>query len=113
MKRELTCICCPLGCLLTVELDGSNILAISGYTCKRGKEYAETECTNPVRVVTSTVMNENGKPIPVKTDRAIAKEHIFDCMKILNGTVITKPVKIGDVVLSDVFGSNIIVTSEH
>lgn len=113
MKRELTCICCPLGCRLTAELDGGNILKISGYTCKRGKEYAETECTNPVRTVTSTVMDKNGRPIPVKTDRAIPKEHIFDCMKLLNAAVIENPVEIGDVILTDVFGSNIIVTSNH
>ena len=51
--RSLTCIICPRGCLLEVEL-GENI-AVSGNLCPRGKVYAENECTNPQRTVTSTV----------------------------------------------------------
>ena len=112
MKRELTCICCPLGCRIEAELDGKKIISIKGNTCKRGAEYAESECINPVRVVTSTVMTQNGTPVPVKTDRPIPKEKIFDCMKIINNTVISAPAKIGDIVCRDVFGSNIIVTAE-
>lgn len=113
MKRELTCICCPLGCDLEVELDGKNIVSITGYTCPRGKAYAESECTNPVRVVTSTVMSESGVPIPVKTDRPIAKEEMFECMRKINGAVVKTPVKIGDVLIENVCGSNIIATAEH
>ena len=34
-KRELTCIVCPLGCAVTVEMEGTEILSITGHTCKR------------------------------------------------------------------------------
>ena len=40
MEKHLTCICCPLGCRITVLLDGNEIANISGNTCKRGEEYA-------------------------------------------------------------------------
>lgn len=110
MKRELTCIYCPLGCRITAEIENGKILSVRGFMCKRGKEYAETECTNPVRVVTSTVKTADGEPVPVKTDRAIPKSEIFECMKIINGIEAKKPIKIGDVLKENVFGSNIVAT---
>ena len=33
--RELTCINCPLGCQLTVTIDGANV-NVTGNTCPRG-----------------------------------------------------------------------------
>ena len=52
---ELTCIVCPMGCRMTVELsDGGEILSVTGNTCPRGKQYAIDECTHPVRTVTTT-----------------------------------------------------------
>lgn len=113
MKRELICICCPMGCQMEVEIDGKNVLSVTGNTCKRGKEYAENECTNPIRTVTSTVMSEKGEPVSVKTDKPIPKDKIFECMKIINNTVVKTPIEIGDIVVADVFGSNIVVTSVH
>lgn len=112
MKRKLTCISCPLGCQLTVEFENGEISNITGFTCPRGKEYAENECTNPVRTVTSTVKTSDGALIPVKTDRAVPKSKIFECMKIINSAKISTPVSIGDVVIPDVFGSNVVATAD-
>ena len=54
-KRELTCICCPLGCALTVEIDGGEVKGVTGNGCKQGAEYGPKEVTNPTRIVTSSV----------------------------------------------------------
>ena len=35
--RELICIGCPLGCPLTVRMDGEEI-SVSGNTCNRGDD---------------------------------------------------------------------------
>lgn len=59
-KRELTCIGCPLGCAVTVEMEGTEILSVTGNTCKRGEEYARKEVTNPTRIVTS-IVHVNGR----------------------------------------------------
>ena len=40
MKRELTCIACPLGCVITVALEGKTVVSVTGNTCARGREYA-------------------------------------------------------------------------
>ena len=113
MVRDLTCIVCPKGCALKVETEGKEILSISGFACPRGKQYAIDEATHPMRTVTSTARTENGEVIPVKTDRAIPKEAIFDCMKEINAACVKLPAKIGDVIIERVLGTdaNVIVTA--
>ena len=110
MKRMLTCIVCPMGCSLTVELEGKNVVSVTGNTCKRGVVYAESECTNPQRTVTSTVRCANGEMIAVKTDRPIPKEKVYDCMKQINAARPKTPIAIGDVILEDVYGSKVVAT---
>ena len=59
-KRNLTCIGCPMGCALLVEMDGKEIISVTGNTCKKGAEYAVKEVTDPTRIVTTTVRVKNG-----------------------------------------------------
>lgn len=110
MKRTLTCIVCPVGCTLEVELEGKNVLSVRGNTCPRGVKYAGAECTAPERTVTSTVRGSDGSILPVKTDKPIPKEKVADCMKIINNSIAPLPVSIGDVIIKDVFGSNVVAT---
>ena len=38
MTKELTCVVCPAGCPMIVELDeNNNVLYVTGNTCARGK----------------------------------------------------------------------------
>lgn len=108
-KRELTCIGCPLGCPITVSMNGSEVLAVEGNTCKRGAEYARKEVTNPTRIVTTTVSVTGGKDmtVPVKTRTDIPKEKIFECVRALKGITVSAPVRIGDVILTDVAGTGV------
>ena len=110
MKRELTCIVCPRGCQMVVELEGKRVLSVSGNFCPRGKTYAETECTHPTRTVTTTAKCSDGSLVSVKTDRLIPKENMMDCMRMVNGIVVSLPVSVGDVILEDVFGARIVAT---
>ena len=110
MERKLTCIVCPLGCQLTATLNGREVVKVEGNTCPRGAEYAKNECTNPQRTVTSTVRTEDGGLVSVKTDRPIPKEKMAECMALINKAVAKLPVSIGDVIVSDVFGSDIVAT---
>lgn len=115
MKRNLTCIVCPLGCDITVEFnDNGEISEIKGNTCPRGAEYAKNECTNPVRTITTTIMCDNGVPVPVKTNAAVPKNKIFDCMKIINSTKKDLPISAGDVIIENICGSgaDVIATAD-
>lgn len=108
-KRELICIGCPMGCPLTVEMNGTEVVSVTGNTCPRGDAYARKEVTNPTRIVTSTVKVEDGKVdmVSVKTKEDIPKGKIFECVKALKGITVEAPVHIGDVILKDVAGTGV------
>ncbi len=110
MTRELVCIICPRGCNLKVEMEEGKVLSVTGNSCLRGLSYAKDECGNPMRTVTSTVRCDNGRMVAVKTDRPIPKDKIFACMKQINSATAHLPIAIGDVILENVFGSNIVAT---
>lgn len=107
-KRELTCIVCPRGCQMTVEIGDE--ISVSGNLCPRGKVYAQNECVNPQRTVTSTVRTSDGGVVAVKTEGTIPKAKMMECMEIINSIVLELPVKVGDVACEDVFGTRIVVT---
>lgn len=111
--RELTCIGCPMGCQITVELDENGVRSISGNTCKVGETYAGNEVLHPMRTVTSTVRVKDGElpAVSVKTNREVPKDRIFAVMKALGGVTVQAPVRIGDVVLADVCGTGADVTA--
>ena len=102
MKKALTCIECPIGCEIEVEVEDVKVLSVKGNSCPRGKKYAENEVTCPKRVVTSTVRAENGEMVPVKTDKPVRKSEIFAVMEKINKTVCKLPVKIGDILLENI-----------
>ncbi len=108
--RNLTCIVCPRGCQLTVELEGKNVLNVCGNACPRGKVYAENECINPMRTVTTTARLENGGVVSVKTERVIPKDKMAECMALINAVTVKLPVQIGDVILKDCCGSAVVAT---
>ena len=111
--RELTCIGCPLGCSITVTMNGTDVVSVTGNTCPRGDAYARKEITNPTRIVTSTVRVEGGisPMVNVKTASDIPKAKFFECASALKNVVVTAPVKIGDVVLSNVAGTGVDVVA--
>lgn len=112
-KRELICIGCPLGCMLTVEMNGAEVVNVTGNTCPRGKAYAEKEVTNPTRIVTSSVRVSGGDRVSVscKTKSDIPKGMIFDVARALKDVVAEAPVCIGDVLVEDVAGTGVAIVA--
>ncbi len=109
-KRKMTCIICPRGCELDVSIEDGKVISVKNNFCRRGVNYAENEVTSPMRSVTSTVKSESGRLVSVKTDRAIPKKNIFDCMAIINKITAPDGCMIGDVIAENIFGANIVVT---
>lgn len=112
-KKQLICIGCPMGCPLTVTMDGGKAVQVSGNTCPKGEAYAQKEVTNPTRIVTSTVRVEGGDRdfISVKTKTDIPKEKIFTCMKEINSILAQAPIAAGDVLLENVAGTGVPVVA--
>ena len=105
--RELTCIRCPIGCQLTVTVDGDNV-RVEGNNCPRGAEYGVKEVTNPTRIVTSSVRVEGGELplVSVKTATDIPKDKIFDVMEEIRALTVKAPVHTGDVLIRGVAGTD-------
>lgn len=109
MKKEIICTVCPRGCHIMVEGDGEKISSMEGYTCQRGKGYASTEFAHPVRILTTTVKvaRAGGTLLPVRSSAPVPKEKLFDCMAVIRGTQVERPVKQYDVVVSNICGTGV------
>lgn len=107
--RELTCIGCPMGCQLTVTLDGGEVTEVKGNTCAKGDIYARKEVVNPTRIVTSTIKIKGGdkERVSVKTANDIPKSKIFEVMKDIDAACVKAPVHIGDILVKDVAGCGV------
>ena len=117
MKTEMSCIVCPMSCLITVEQDDQTkeILSITGNTCKRGEAYVRNELTHPMRQLTSTVAIEKGiyNRLPVILSAEIPKEKIFDVMEQIRKVKVMAPVNVGDILIADVCGLGVDVLASR
>lgn len=97
-----------MGCVLTVEVRDGQAVSVEGNTCKRGVTYGIDEATNPKRVVTSLV-NVEGSVLPasVRTESAVPKAQIPDCIAALCKVSVKPPVHIGQVIVPDVCGTGV------
>ena len=119
-SKTLTCINCPMGCQVTITYEtkdghiNEETMTVTGNTCLRGKTYAISEVTDPVRTVTGTVglSNRELRVVPVKTKTPVPKDKVSDIAKALADVKVEAPVHIGDVVIKNVCGtgSDIVIT---
>jgi CxxC motif-containing protein len=99
------CIGCPLGCRLEVEEDPEgHIVEVRGFSCRKGKVFAEREHTDPRRMVTTTVAVKGGlwARLPVHTVEEIPKDRVWDVIRALRSVTMQAPVSMGQVVAPDV-----------
>lgn len=112
---QFNCTTCPSECLLTVEVergaDGAvaEVRSVTGNSCPRGDKFAHQELTCPMRVLTTTVaVSGGGEPLlPVRTAEAIPLALHAQAMALIRGLVVNVPIRMGDVVLEDLLGTNI------
>jgi CxxC motif-containing protein len=112
---KLICITCPVGCALDVTHDGETILNVDGNTCNRGIDYAKQELTDPRRMVTTTVRVKGGLHplLPVYTSAPIPKPRVFDLLREIRQVEVEAPVKMGQVILSNVVETDVNVLASR
>jgi len=110
-QRELTCITCPIGCRLSVEIDDEIIKNVRGNKCARGITYAESECLNPKRVLTAAIKLSDGRMLSVKTKSPIPKGKIHTAVKKIYESKVRPPINIGDVIVEDIIGTGVDVVA--
>ncbi len=108
MLKRITCICCPKGCVVSLDT-GDPEKTAAGFSCLQGRDYAISELICPTRTISSTVELIGGAHprLPVKTSGNIPKEKIFDVMREINKISARSPVGCGEVLLPDVSGTGV------
>jgi len=103
---KITCIVCPKGCEITVEVEDGIIKSINGYGCPMGKKHAVTEITKPMRVLMTVVKCIDGDlpVVSVKTEKPIPKDKLLEASRYLKRVEVKAPVRIGDVIVDDILG---------
>jgi len=113
-KKEFTCIVCPIGCHITAEIENGKVISVSGNSCPRGDKYVRSEIVRPMRMLTTTMRTEEGRIIPVRTNIAVEKKKLFDCMREINSHTAPDDIKIGEVIIKNILetGADIIATGD-
>lgn len=106
--KTMTCIVCPMGCKLTVDSG-----EISGHRCTRGRDWAQAELANPVRMLTTTVALEAGELelLPVRTQMPVPKAKLMDCLNHVKRLRVKAPVRMGQVICPDLAGTGVKLTA--
>lgn len=111
---NIICIGCPLGCTATLTIsEDSKLTGITGCKCKAGHKYVVNEYKKPVRVLTGTIVTQDSAQplLPVRTAAPIPKEKLLAGMKVLAETGVRPPVRIGDVIISNLLGTRVSVVA--
>jgi CxxC motif-containing protein len=118
MEKLLTCVVCPVGCRLVVDVPDAGDLSVSGNRCSRGEKYAQEEFLSPRRTVTATcgIAPDSGKRgraarVPVRTTQPFPKEKIPELLAAVYRVRVELPVKRGDAVIRDFGGTGIDVVA--
>lgn len=109
MKRVLTCIGCPMGCMLDVTVDNGQVATVTGNLCARGTRYAQEEIASPTRMLTTVVpiTGASRRTVAVKTSESVPKESMFACMAALRDVSVQAPVHMGDVLVQNLASTGI------
>ena len=118
-ERTIThylCIECPLGCRLEVEEDADgSIVEVRGFSCLKGKKFAEREHTDPRRMVTTTVAVSGGlwPRLPVRTVAAVPKDRVWEAIGLLRPIAVDAPISMGDVIVANIAGTGVDVVASR
>ena len=112
--QPIICVACPKGCRLTVQRQGEEIL-VSNAGCKRGILYAQSEMTDPRRMVATTVRISGAihPLLPVTTASPFPKGSIFELLEKLRSVQVQSPVKEGEVILENALGTGIAIIASR
>lgn len=113
--KVMNCIMCPMGCEMTVTTEQGKFISVVGNSCPRGAKYAETEITDPKRMLTTTVRIAGGvlPLLPVVSADVLPKGKVAECAAYLQNIKVTAPVKAGDVIVANILGLGVDIVASR
>jgi len=113
-SKHFTCVICPIGCEIDVQLEDGNVVSMEGNKCEKSEEFVLQELKEPMRILTTTVRIKGAKwaMLPVRTDEPIPRRLLFKVIEELANIEMQAPVKVSDVIIGDIAGTgaNIVAT---
>ena len=111
----ITCISCPMGCEVDLEIVDGEIESMDGASCKAGEEYVREEYYNPTRMLPTTAKVKGGvlPQVPVITSRPMPKEKLEEAMEVIAEVEMEAPVKLGDVVVGDILDTGVDIVASR
>ena len=97
-----------MGCRMRAKTENGEVVCVTGFACKRGDAYAREELIAPRRMVTALVrVKGRQEPLPVKSERPLPKELVFEALAALRAIEVELPVEAGGVVLANALGTGV------
>jgi CxxC motif-containing protein len=108
-EKVITCIICPIGCKISVKSDGKDFEITNGNKCIKGVDYARAEALDPKRMLTSSILVNNGEwpLVSVKSSKPIPKKKLFLVLKEIKEAKVNAPVKLGQNIIKNVANTKI------
>ena len=106
MPEEVTCIMCPLGCSVEVQIDGQEVSVKKGCRCKEGMKFVKMEAIFPGRILTTTMKTDIPEIplLPVRSNKEIPKDQLMTCMGEISRHHVSGALKIGQPVIKNILG---------
>ncbi len=106
MPEEVTCIMCPLGCSVEVQIDGQEVSVKKGCRCKEGMKFVKMEAIFPGRILTTTMKTDNPEIplLPVRSNKEIPKDQLMTCMGEISRHHLSGALNIGQPVIKNILG---------
>ena len=100
---------------MEVELEGEEIVSVTGNQCKKGEKHAHQEVFFPGRILTTTVRTTEPEAplLPVRSDNLIPKEKLRECMRLIAKCVVSDPFQLGEVVIENILGLGVNIVASR
>jgi CxxC motif-containing protein len=108
-NKEITCIVCPIGCKILVKKNMNHFEVCNGNKCVKGVEYAKAEALDPKRMLTSSVIVNNGEwpLVSVKSSMPVPKNKLFQVLKQIKIANVDAPITLGQTIIKNVANTKI------
>ncbi len=106
MPEEVTCIMCPLGCSVEVQIDGQEVSVTKGCRCKEGMKFVKMEAIFQGRILTTTMKTDIPEIplLPVRSNKEIPKDKLMDCMDEISRQKVSGALNVGQPVIKNILG---------
>ena len=106
MTERLTCVLCPIGCLIEAVRDGER-LDVRGNECPKGVDFAVQEILHPKRNLSASVPVKGAasRMVSVRLSRPVPRDLIFPILAAIAVLRPEAPVRRGQVLIADVLGT--------